>query len=168
MKTFEEQVMGLVSSGYDKKDLIYDACNFNNPDSLQKILNICSDIYDEKVDITFDDGKLFSFAIAWEHTEVLSTLIDYYQKTQLNDLDKESLTYKYAKHKLEVIIADTLEAHTVSDKVLEIIKDYIPQEEATDAEDDLEDELADLSLQHDQLMHQEEQVHTDIVGSIDK
>jgi len=52
--------------------------------------------------------------------------------------------------------------------VREVVKNYIPREEATDTDDDLEDQLADLSLQHDQLMHQEEQDQTHIIGSVDK
>jgi len=89
MKTFEEKILELNLSDTDRKNLLRAFCDKKHSETLTEFLNI----YGEKIDITFDDGELFRFAIAWEHTEVLSTLIDYYQKTQLNDLNKENLAY---------------------------------------------------------------------------
>lgn len=153
MKEFKEQMLELNLSLKQKQQFLFMACKDESPQTLQDFL----DTYDEKIDITFGDGGLFKFAMAWGHLEILKTLISYYEKTQLKDLDKESIEYKYAVHKLETIIDDMIEEQTLSDEVLEVVKNYIPHEEVSDTEDNLEDLLPYDAEQHD---------YADITGSI--
>jgi len=161
MKRDREEMSGFNLSALQKEhSLLYMLCDNDSTENLKNFL----DTHEKKIDITFDDGGLFSFAMVWERMEVLRSLIDYYKQTQLNCLNQESLEYKYAKHKLEVIISDVLEAHTLPDKVLEVVRDYIPLEAVSDTEDDIED----LSLRHDELINAEQYYHADIIGTINK
>ena len=143
MKKFKEHIIGLNLSERGKQTHLSNACRWNMPDVLEALL----EVFEEKIDTTFDEGELFKIAALQEHIEILTILIDYYKKTQLDCFDKESLEYKFAKRKLGNVIEDVLESYTVSDKVMDILKDYLPKEEDSgDTDDDLDDYLEYLSL----------------------
>ena len=69
---------------------------------------------------------------------MLNTLIKYYERNQLQG-DSNSLEYKVAKHKLQQILQDAVNTFTPSKEIQELLEKYLPKEEDSDPEQELED-----------------------------
>src|SRR6476619_816459 len=143
--------LNLSESG--KQGCLFKYCSKNLPEQLEEFLEVYQE-KGEKINILFYEVLLFGFASSRGYSEVLNILLNYYEKTQLDDLCKDSHEYKFAKHKLGSIIEDVFDTYTVSDKIMDALKEYMPKEESSDTDDDLDDYLEYLSLSSDHIFEE--------------
>lgn len=117
-----------------KNRLLSNYCRWNDNKSVVELLDQSLDI-----DLTYNDNIYFRLAFKNNNVEMLNSLLDYYEKTQLQG-DSNSLEYKVAKHKLQTVLQDAINSVDVSKEMQAILEKYLPKEEDNDRElDDLED-----------------------------
>lgn len=117
-----------------KNRLLSNYCRWNDNKSVMELLNQSLDI-----DLTYNDNIYFRLAFKNNNVEMLNSLLEYYEKTQL-EVDTNSLEYKIAKHKLQTILQDAINSFDVSKEMQVILDKYLPKEEDSNQElDDLED-----------------------------
>jgi len=91
--------------------------------------------YPDDIDIIYKDGIFFRFAISEDNVGMFNTLLEYFEKTQLQG-DSERLEYKVAKHKLQEILKDAVDTFNISEEMEAVLNRYIPKQDV-----DLEQEL---------------------------
>ena len=112
------------------------------------------------LDLTYYEGDYFVIAVKDNNIEILMMLLKYYRKHKLQG-DSNSLEYKVAKYKLIEVLKNALNwvGYCISDEMKNILSQYIPIEEDSESEQDLEelDELIRLkpSYIHDQTEDRE-------------
>jgi hypothetical protein len=140
-----------------KKDFLYDYCRMNLPKQLKEFLGNNS----KSIDITFEDGVLFQVAIAQDMKEILHVLLEYYERTKLQD-DQETFEYKSSKHKLLIILQDAVDSCNPSKEIQEILNSYIGDTSDSDSDKWLEDITDTLDSSN---QYQNEENNTYIPGT---
>jgi len=139
-------------------------CRWNQNENVIRVLNEYPNI-----DIKHKNGEVFMFAIQNNNIEMLNMLLEYYKKIQLQG-DYERLEYKVAKYKLQEILKDAIAMFDISKEVQEVLDKYIPKEEGSDSEqelDDIEDFMGFNSPEiiHNQIEHNENHDQSlDLIG----
>ena len=121
-------------------------CQWNSPSRIKKFLELDRI---EPLDVTDNEGKLFKIAVAYGFTEVLSTLINFYRKS--NGMDEESIDLndvnkfykiKSAEQKINGIFEDIIDMGLpLTDEIKEIMAPYIHEHEVTDSDRDIDDDI---------------------------
>ena len=106
-----------------KNRLLSNYCRWNDNKSVVELLDQSLDI-----DLTYNDNIYFRLAFKNNNVEMLNSLLDYYEKTQLQG-DSNSLEYKVAKHKLQTVLQDAINSVDVSKEMQAILEKYLPKEE---------------------------------------
>ena len=96
-----------------------------------------------ELDITYDKGIFFDFAIKYNNTEMLSILINYFEQTQLQS-DIDSREYQLAKYNLRKILENAVDSFKISEEMAKVLAPYLPQEE-----EDYQLALKDFSIVED-------------------
>jgi len=122
--------------------------------------------YPNEIDVTYSDGIFFLFVIEENNLSMLNTLINYYERNQLQG-DSNSLEYKVAKHKLQQILQDAVNTFTPSKEIQEVLEKYLPKEEDVNSEQDLSD-IENLLGFGTEETHQFEEHTTDISGDLNE
>jgi len=91
-----------------------------------------------ELDITYDKGIFFDFAIKHNNTEMLSILLNYFEQTQLQS-DIDSREHQLAKYNLRQILQDAVDSFDVSEEMQEILAPYLPEENDSNSQGDLSD-----------------------------
>ena len=113
--------------------LLSDYCRWNDNRSLLKLLKKHSDL-----DLTIEEGICFSFAIKHKNEDMLNTLLEYYEKTNLQ-CDHDSMEYKIAHYKLRQILQEAINSFDVSSEIQKSLNSYIITNEDSDDEQYLTD-----------------------------
>jgi len=117
-----------------KNRLLSNYCRWNDNKSVMEVLNQNLDI-----DLTYNDNVYFRLAFKNNNVEMLNSLLDYYEKTQLQG-DSNTLEYKVTKHKLQQVLQNAINSVDISKEMQIVLDKYLPKEEDSDQElDDLED-----------------------------
>ena len=109
---------------------VYDYCRWNDNENIENILNSSSEL----IDILNDNGLFFRLAISYNNIEVLNTLLQYYEKTQLQG-DTNALGYKVAKHKLQQVLQDAVSSFDVSEEAQQLLNNYLSENNDSEQED---------------------------------
>jgi hypothetical protein len=117
--------------------------------------------YPNEIDVTYSDGIFFLFVIEENNLSMLNTLINYYERNQLQG-DSNSLEYKVAKHKLQQILQDAVNTFTPSKEIQEVLEKYLPKEEDVNSEQDLSDLENLLGFDTKETQHSIEEDTTNI------
>lgn len=81
-----------------------------------------------ELDITYDKGIFFDFAIKHNNTEMLRTLLNYFEQTQLQG-DIDSREHQLAKYNLRKILEGAVDSFEISEEMEKVLAPYLPQEE---------------------------------------
>lgn len=108
-------------------------CSWDQTENLDRILS-----QNVGIDLTYNNGIYFRLSIKHNNTKTLNSLLQYYEQTNLKG-DFESIEYKVAKHKLQQILQDAINTFTPSKEIQEVLEKYLPKEEDSDSEQELED-----------------------------
>lgn len=108
-------------------------CSWDQTENLDRILS-----QNVGIDLTYNNGIYFRLSIKHNNTKTLNSLLQYYEQTNLKG-DFESIEYKVAKHKLQQILQDAINTFTPSKEIQEVLEKYLPKEEDSDLEPELED-----------------------------
>jgi len=117
--------------------------------------------YPNEIDVTYSDGIFFLFVIEENNLSMLNTLINYYERNQLQG-DSNSLEYKVAKHKLQQILQDAVNTFTPSKEIQEVLEKHLPKEEDVNSEQDLSDLENLLGFDTKETQHSIEEDTTNI------
>ena len=112
--------------------VLYAYCLSNNTLCLKRLLLE----YVESVDLLYEEGNALKIAVA-RRPEILETLLEFYEETQLQNSDKfqNDIAYK----KLQYALKNAHEEGLASDAVEAILKQYISLEEDVDVDDNEQD-----------------------------
>jgi hypothetical protein len=117
------------------KDIqLFNNCRWNESRSVSKILDNKSDI-----DLTYNNGIYFRFAIKHNNVEMLNTLLQYFEKTKLQGDFENQYAIPCAKQQLQQILQDAVKSFDISEKIQKVLDNYIPKEEDSDQEQEIED-----------------------------
>lgn len=119
---------------------LYNYCSLNKFEKARKLLE---DNFDD-IDLTYENGSFFDFAIVKKNVDMLNTLLQYYKQTKLQG-DPETFDYKVAKQKLQIILQDAVDSFNISEEMQEVLNQYLPTEEGDNLEQEL-GETEDLSF----------------------
>jgi len=108
-------------------------CSWDQTENLDRILS-----QNVGIDLTYNNGIYFRLSIKHNNTKILNSLLQYYERTNLKGYF-ESIEYKVAKHKLQQILQDAVNTFTPSKEIQELLEKYLPKEEDSDPEQELED-----------------------------
>lgn len=119
-----------------KERIYFDLCDYLSLGQFE----VAQKVLDKNIiDVTYDNGVFFDFTISKNNLDMLNSLLEYYEKTQLQG-DSNSFEYKVAKHKLQQILQNAANTFNLSKEVQAVLDKYLPKEEDSDQElDDLED-----------------------------
>lgn len=113
-----------------KELILSDYCRWNDDYKAQTFLNSNKD-----VDITYDGGIFFQFAVKYQNEQMLKTLIEFFITTKLQD-DQETYSYKTAKNQLMDILAEVKGLFEIPLHIQSVMEPYLPHED-NDNEQDL-------------------------------
>lgn len=109
-------------------------CRWNETKGVSKVLDESSDI-----DLTYENGIYFRLSIKHNNIKMLKTLLEYYEKTQLQGDSENQYMISLAKHKLQIILQDAVRSFDISSEMQKILNQYLPKEDDNDSEQGLED-----------------------------
>ena len=114
-------------------------CRWDNYESVASLLNKHSDI-----DIMYEEGKYFRFAIQNNNPKILGALLEYFEETHKH-LDHESFEYKEQRQKLLEFLEDAADTFSISSAIQEVLDHHsiYLQEESDIDEQELIDAAAD-------------------------
>jgi hypothetical protein len=116
-----------------KHNLILNYCSWNQNEHVTRLLK-SSDI-----DILYNSGEYFRQAIKHNNVEMLNTLLNYFQKITLQLDTDNKYAVPIAKQKLQQILQDAANSFNPSKEIQEVLEKYLPKEEDSDSEQELED-----------------------------
>lgn len=99
------------------KDL-YDFCRWNETQYVKSILSKYNNL-----DVLYEDGSLFSFAISKGNVEICRALLKYFDEVQFPNKEN-NYDYQLSKNKLRDIIQEAIDMYNPSEEVLEILPKY--------------------------------------------
>lgn len=114
---------------------ISDCCSLNKFEKAIKMLVS----YVNDIDLTYKDGTYFRQAIKYNNVKMLNTLLEYYEKKQLKADPENQYAIPLAKQKLQIILQDAVKSFDVSSEMQEVLNQYLPTEEDSDSEQELDD-----------------------------
>ncbi len=99
---------------------LYDYCRWDQPESVTRALED-SPI---DIDVTYNNGIFFRLAISAGSTEILSALLQYFEKTRLHD-DCNTSKYLLAKFQLRNILKSIIDEFDVSNEIRDLLEPYL-------------------------------------------
>ncbi|MEY3197497.1 MAG: hypothetical protein RLZZ59_868 [Pseudomonadota bacterium] len=114
---------------------LWNCCRTGNTERAKEILAT-----NKVLDLTYDSGSFFKFAINGKNAVLLELLLKYYEGNKLSG-DRDSLDYKKALFKLKQILEDAEDMFDFSKEVEEVLKPYRCLEEEEERSGDLDDFL---------------------------
>ncbi len=96
---------------------LYDFCRWDDTKRVQELLDLFDDI-----DILYENGAFFDFAISKENIEICKVLLDYFEIKQFPIKNTE---YKEAKNKLIEILENATDSIELSIEMKNILSPYI-------------------------------------------
>jgi hypothetical protein len=106
-----------------QEKLLWNRCRTNNTDGAIEVLK-----RNAILDLMYNEGAVFKFAIQAKNITLLGSLLKYYQKQKLSG-DKESIDYKKALFDLKKILEDAEESFEFSKEVKKALQPYFSSEE---------------------------------------
>ncbi len=127
----------------DQEIQLSNYCRWDDSRNFAELLKKHSDL-----DVTIKNGLCFIYAIKHKNSEILKSLLDYYEKTNLKD-NYDSMEYKTAKHALRQILEEAIEQYPITSEIEDILKPYVTTDEySTEDIESLKDD-AEASYQFD-------------------
>lgn len=100
------------------KDL-YDFCRWNETEQVKQILNNFNDI-----DVLYEEGSFFSFAISKNNTEICSALLKYFNEVQF-PIKENNYEYQLHKNKLYKVLQEAVDMYEFSEEMKQVLLPYI-------------------------------------------
>lgn len=116
-----------------KHNLILNYCCWNQNDHVVRLLK------QSDIDVMYKSGVYFTQAIRNNNIDMLNTLLEYYEKTQLRGDPENQYAIPLAKHKLQIILQEAVNTFDISEEMQAVLNQYLPTEEDSDQEQDIED-----------------------------
>lgn len=117
---------------------LYDYCRRDQSSDITRLLE-----QDLDIDLTYKNGIYIRFAIKHNNIKILNSLLEYYEKTQLQGNFENQYAVPLARHKLQTILQDAVKSFDISEEMQRVLDNYIPKEEDSDLEQEL-GEIEDL------------------------
>lgn len=86
----------------------------------------------QEIDVLYEEGSFFIFAISKNNTEVVEALLSYFEKTQFPVKDN-NYCYQLYKNKLREVLHETLDTYDISEEMQKIINSFISTDNDTDS-----------------------------------
>lgn len=97
--------------------ILYDLCRWDDTKRVQELLDLFDDI-----DILYDNGGFFDFAISKNNVEICKALLNYFETKQFLTKNTE---YQEAKEKLVEILENVTDSVELSPEIKEVLSPYI-------------------------------------------
>ena len=96
---------------------LYSYCRWNDTEEVINILQQSSDI-----DILYENGRLFDFALSENNYEICKSLLEYFENKQFPFKNKD---YEEAKEKLTEILENAIDGIDLSPEMQEVLRSYV-------------------------------------------
>ena len=108
---------------------LYHLCRWNECALVKEVLK------NDVIDVTDDDGILFSITIGRNYVKMTSILLKYYEKHKLQG-DHETIAYKVAKYRINNVLQEMADRGDLSAEMKDLLKPYIRESDSdTDREE---------------------------------
>ena len=107
-----------------KNTMLYNYVRWDDNKNVIKMLNNYAEI-----DLTYEGGIYFKIAIKHNNKEVLSALLEHFEKIQLKEKELDSMDYKLLKYELRKILEESIDSFEISEEIEKVLAPYLPQEE---------------------------------------
>ena len=118
---------------------ISDFCSLNDAKLVKQLLNIFDD-----VDVLYNEGIFFDFAISKGNTDILEALLTYFENKQFPEKNND---YEEAKTKLIKLLKNAIDQVDLPARIKELLNPYIDFEESTDSREHDFDQFDDINFE---------------------
>ena len=134
---------------------IYSYCSLNQ---FERAQNLLIDSYDV-IDVMYEDGAFFEFAISKNNLLMLRCLLEYYyDKNNLSNVSPENynLQQRVAKHKIQQVLSSAVETFDASQEIKNLLTKYninVQEIDITEQEDYLWNVLDQIEESNEFIEH---------------